>query len=395
MLTYFRIAAAVVLGSIVASGAWASSPADLAFPIPDDAQAQLLPGLTALAPNVTASSSDVAPLPPSLTTLPPDLATAAPVARETAVWPVSDTAAAAGGAAATEAADENSGWNCDGCDSPLWYGSAGVVFLHRDRPSAGTIIGALPSGTPAFSRGSDFEFGWTAGPDLTIARRIGCNDFVEGRYFSSEGSGDTRFVTPGPFIGAGFTGPGDTTIFGRNSTRLDSGEINWRRQAADRLALLAGFRWAELDDGATYKIGPTAAADYNYINHLFGGQIGADWALTNRLDRLQLDVAGKVGVYGNRADGGVTQLVGGSPVQSFVGQGTATAFLGELDCSASYALTNHIAVRGGYQLLWLTDLALATDAANRSLVNPTLLQTVSSNGQLFYQGATLSVDFAW
>ena len=375
MLAYLRFAAGMVVGSIVASGAWASSPQDSALNIPDDAFA----------------------------CSPPGVAATSPIIQDFAVLPVSDNAPvtgngnapAASDAKASESADQDSCCDCDDCCSPLWYGSAGVVFLRRSQPTAGTIIGAQPSGSPAFTRGSDFDFGWDAGPDITIGRRIGCDDYLEARYFNSYASADIQFVTPGSFIGAGFIGPGGITISGLDLTRLDSGEINWRRQQWDQFALLAGFRWVQLTDNATYKIGPTAVGDYNYINHLYGGQLGADWSLTNVCNPLQLNVASKAGIYGNAADGGITEIIGGSPVGSFAGQDTTAAFLGELDFSASYALTSHIAIRGGYQLLWLTDLALATDAASRSLLNPSLLRTVSSDGHLFYQGATVSVDFAW
>ena len=338
MRAYLRVAAGMVVGSIVASGAWASSPQDSALNMLDDA----------------------------LACSPPGVAASSPIMQDFAILPVSDNAPAASEAAASGgSADQESCCGCDDCCScmdccsPLWYGSAGAVFLRRSQPTAGTIIGAQPSGSPAFSRGSDFDFGWDAGPDITLGRRIGCEDSLEARYFNSCAGAGIQFVTPSSFIGAGFTGPGGITISGLDVTRLDSGEINWRRQQWEHLALLAGFRWAQLTDNATYKIGPTAAGDYNYINHFYGGQLGADWSLTNRFNPLQLNVAGKAGIYGNAADGGI---YGGDRRQSrkgnFAGQDTTAAFLGKLDFSASYSLTSHIAIRSGYQLLWLTNLAL-------------------------------------
>ncbi len=82
------------------------------------------------------------------------------------------------------------------------------------------------------------------------------------RYFNSYGSASTQFVTPGGFIGAGFTGPGGTRFIGSDLTKLDSTEINWRHQRWNRLALLAGFRWIELRDGVSYNIGNVAASQY-------------------------------------------------------------------------------------------------------------------------------------
>jgi hypothetical protein len=271
------------------------------------------------------------------------------------------------------------------------------VFLHRDRPTAGTIVGAFPAGVPAFSRGSDFDFGWDAGPDITVDRRLGDYNALDVRFFDSDETADLQFRTPGNFIGAGFTGPANTLFVGRDVTKLDSTEINWRRQSWDQLAWLVGFRTVELEDNTTYDINHTVAAGgYNYNNHLYGGQFGLDWALLDRSNPLQINVVGKAGVYGNADNGGITEFVPvGKPIGSFTGQGSSTAFVGELDFSAAYILTKHIAIRGGYQLLWLSDLALATDAASRSLTNPSLLSTVDSTGELFYQGATVGIDFVW
>ncbi len=118
-------------------------------------------------------------------------------------------------------------------------------------------------------------------------------------------------------------------------------------------------------------------------------------ALTGQSNPLQIRVVGKAGIFGNANSGGIYDFSGHTPIGSFTGQGTGTAFVGDLSFSASYALTNHIAIRGGYQTLWLTNLALGADAASRSLVNPALLRTVSDNGHLFYQGATVGMDFIW
>ena len=57
-------------------------------------------------------------------------------------------------------------------------------------------------------------------------------------------------------------------------------------------------------------------------------------------------------------------------------------------------MTNHIALNAGYEALWLNGVALGADAAARSLLNPSLLRTVS-RGKISYQGATVGIDFTW
>jgi hypothetical protein len=129
---------------------------------------------------------------------------------------------------------------------------------------------------------------------------------------------------------------------------------------------------------------------------LYGGQIGADWNLTNSRNRLQFNAVGKAGIYGNVNDGGIYDFGPlGNRIGKFTGDDTTTSFIGELDFSAAYWLSSHVAVRGGYELLWLDDLALSAEAAARSLTNPTLLRNVNNDGDLFYQGATASIDFVW
>jgi hypothetical protein len=380
MTAFLRGATALLLVSILASGAWASAPGDAAFNMPDNTQACSLPSITA----------------------------SSPLTQDFAVRMVSDEESAA-----CDAANQNSCGGCDGgscnccgdecspyacCCQPLWYVSAGAVFLHRDRPDPGIIVGNNPFTGVAFSRGSDFNFDWASGPDISIDRRIGDDNSLDVRFFDSDASAsDLHFRTPGGFIGAGFTGPANTLFDGQAFTKLYSTEINWRHQLWDRLSWLVGFRTVELEDNVMYEINHTVAAgEYNYNNNLYGGQIGLDWALTGPSNPWQFNAIGKAGVYGNADNGGATffQPVG-TAVRTVNGVGSSTAFLGELDFTLAYALTRHIAIRGGYELLWLSDLALATDAASRSLLNPALLRTVESNGNLFYQGATVGLDFTW
>ena len=160
------------------------------------------------------------------------------------------------------------------CCPRLWDVYAGAVFLHRDRPTAGTIVAAtLPTGTPAFSRGSDFNFGWAGGPDITIDRRLGDDNGLDVRYFNSDETADLQFMTPGQLHRCWFYRSGKYTFVGHATTNFDSTEINWRHFMGDRVSLLVGFRWVELGDDSLYTINRTVAAgDYNFNNHLYGGQ---------------------------------------------------------------------------------------------------------------------------
>ena len=99
-------------------------------------------------------------------------------------------------------------------------------------------------------------------------------------------------------------------------------------------------------------------------------------------------------MYGNVADGGIFEYQGNNFIGSFVDRDSTTAFVGEIDLTLGYRLTQHVTLRSGYQLMWLDNVALAGDAASRSLLNPSLLRDIDYDS-LFYQGATTGIDFVW
>jgi hypothetical protein len=275
------------------------------------------------------------------------------------------------------------------------YASAGLVVLKRARPDGGTSIAANPAGTPFFDT-SAFDFGWDEGPEIIIGWGSRTGNAWEGRFFRVESETDVFFVTPGNFIGGGFTGPGGTTFNNFYITKLTSSELNYRSGSGGAVTWLAGFRWIELHDEVYYKLnGNVATGDYEYNNRLYGGQVGADVALTDRSSPFQFNVIGKGGLYGNVVDGGIFEFQGNNFIGSFVGQDVTSSFVGELNFNATYYVTQTVSVTGGYQLLWLNQVALASDASARSLLNPSLLRTVDDHNTLFYNGATVAINFAY
>ncbi|HYO24847.1 MAG TPA: hypothetical protein VEQ85_07850 [Lacipirellulaceae bacterium] len=278
-----------------------------------------------------------------------------------------------------------------GC-GPVWYASVGIVLLERERPTRGTIVAGNPSGVP-FARAQQFDFDFELGPDLTLARRLSGGTIVEGRYYGVDSTADLSGTTPGNFIGGGFTGPGGTLIRGHYLTKLDSTEINLRRPVNEYLSVLAGFRWVELADKLTYRMGPTARGEYDFNNRLYGGQLGASFTPLRPSARWILNIEGKGGLYGNDADGGILLFQPG-PIGQFSDHDTTTSFVSQIDFTAGYRLNRRVTLRTGYQLLWLDNVALASDAASRSLLNPSLLTDIDY-GDLFYHGAMTSIDFVW
>lgn len=292
--------------------------------------------------------------------------------------------------------------DCCSCGEPsLWNAYVGAIFLTRDTPDAGTIIGPNPPNGGSFSNGSNFDFDTQAGVDVLLARRLANGDQLEGRYFGVDDvNAGQSLVTPGNFIGAGFVGPGGIPIVGTYSSNLKSAELNWRRPLTERFTFLAGFRYIGFDESLYYTINTTTASGlYEFQNELYGGQIGGDLSLLDPCRALQIHVIGKAGVYQNNIGGSFKTFapVGNpTPLQTFGRDEKESAFVGDLQLVASYQLSCHMAVRGGYQMLWLDNVALSGDNASVSQSNPSLLNTsTDSNGQVFYHGAMIGLEFMW
>jgi len=281
----------------------------------------------------------------------------------------------------------------------MWTVRTGAVILSRSRPDNGATIIPL-AGPGRVADGSDFSYGYAAGPDVSLLRRTERGNTWELRYFGAldwdtnrPNYGGVGNVRIGSFSNFGATG-----LTGRASSSLDSTELNWRHPMGERFTLISGARWIELGDDLTYNIVfPAFNADYNWNtnNHLYGGQLGGDFKLWRLSGPLSMNAQFKGGAYNNVQDNDFTLR----PSTGGVFDGGARnddrlAFVGEINLTTAYQLTRHLALRGGYQLLWIDGVTLATDqaAASTAASSQTVINT---DGQAFYQGAMMSADFTW
>jgi hypothetical protein len=190
------------------------------------------------------------------------------------------------------------------------------------------------------------------------------------------------------------------------TAELHSAEINcidscchccgpWYR----RVSWFAGFRYLNLDEH--FNIRSTdfleGTGDYNIhaYNNLYGAQIGGRierWA-----NRFGWEVTGKAGIFGN--DVGQRQFVTDFP-QGFLARPLTgaddgrAAFVGELNLSLNYRLTDVWSVRGGYNVLWIEGVALAPDQLDFTRV-PASGTDLNVNGGVFAHGAHVGVAARW
>jgi hypothetical protein len=138
--------------------------------------------------------------------------------------------------------------------------------------------------------------------------------------------------------------------------------------------------------------GNTADLRFQTANRLYGGQTGANVSVVNR-GAARIDGIFKAGLYGNAASNrfGVTQAIG--PAFATADRSGQVAFLGEIGVVGVYQWTDSIALRGGYQLLWLDGVALAPDQVTATRI---LTQNgINTTGDAFYHGALMGIQANW
>ena len=69
------------------------------------------------------------------------------------------------------------------------------------------------------------------------------------------------------------------------------------------------------------------------------------------------------------------------------------SFVGEIGLTGVYQWTDHIAFRGGYQVLWVEGIAVASDQL--TAVDVLSASGINTDGGIFYHGALASIDFTW
>lgn len=297
---------------------------------------------------------------------------------------------------------------CGNCCTPLWTVNVGTAVLHRSTPRPEDVIQKIYSvsqGWVTALDASEFHFNWDAGLDVSAIRRLDrCQyiDAVDFRYLGVPDSEaetalhvNTQWRTP---LSAG--GLPAATIETSYTSQLNSAEFNVRRESAwCWLTWTAGFRWIALDEemDLNYRLGhSTRVSTYKYTtdNDLYGGQIGAVAVLLDDCGPWRIESTVKAGLYGNVSNNrfhvfdsfGQHALVASD-------DGNAAAFAGDIGLVASYQLTNHIALQGGYQLLWLQGVAVAGDQP--STASPVTHVGLQNDGSVFYHGALASVVLTW
>ncbi len=303
-----------------------------------------------------------------------------------------------------------SGWDgpINACYQPLWTVNAGTVILHRETPNPSPIIRNVITHA-AILDANDFKFDWAAGPDIGVTRRIvnfDAIDAVDFRYFGVQNFEAATSLDTGTFWRFAYPGHGAlqrSQIDTEYESQFHSAELNVLRDSScDWLTWLAGFRWVGLDEemnftarfGTPGNFGNPFYYTYATRNDLYGGQIGAVVTLWDRCGPFRANCLTRAGLYGNTASNQYDEVDSlGQYVLLSTDQSTTTAFVGDVNLTAAYQLTEHIALQGGYQLLWIQGVAVAGDQpVTIDLANH---NGMANNGGVFYHGAMASIIVTW
>jgi hypothetical protein len=285
-----------------------------------------------------------------------------------------------------------------------WTVRAGTSILQRGHLQSQSLITSLSGGE--LLNANQFNFLFQGGPDVYLARRGEWAD-VDFRYVGvNQWMSTTRNVSDATGVQFEFFDPARTQVDeptfvqAQYFTSLQSVELNLRRNVTPRISLLAGARYFSLRDRMDFDIsalyGPQQIdASVGSANNLLGLQLGADAIVWQSPGGLRLESAIKAGVLGNAA-GNSMQLQIADGGGALYANRDHTAFWGDLNVTGVYQFNRHLAFRAGYQFLWLSGVAVASDQMH--LIDPSdnpSIVGVDVNGTAFFHGVLLGLEAGW
>jgi hypothetical protein len=293
--------------------------------------------------------------------------------------------------------------SCGKCGCSQWYFNGDVIFLWRDnRSNVRSIINSIAPATSVFNtRDVDFDTG--IGPSFRIGHM---NDECSGwevQYYSAlDFSGEADVIAPVNLAGAGqfpnLAGwNGVDEMHADYTSELHNVEINYQR-VYGRLSLLAGFRYVRLTDDLGIRAITFGSGSDDYRvhseNNLFGAQLGGRYRAC--YNTFFWEFTGKAGVFGNDANQSQFLTADGSStvLRNFTGAAGSAAFVGDMNISAGFQLTDIWAFRCGYNMIWIDQVALAADNLDFNL-SPTAGSGIDKRGDVFLHGINIGLEGRW
>lgn len=285
----------------------------------------------------------------------------------------------------------------------LWQGNAQSLPLFLDTTTGGTAFNA-----------QDMQTQMGAGVRVGLLRYVGDCHAIEGNYFQARpfnatgsapvGGGPYELANMGNLV---FNDIESATV--ASSGWIQSAELNWRKGVCySPISWIAGFRWVELNSqtNVDYQFtnpDPFGSGAVNTAagNNLYGGQVGADMRLWNGGGKWRLNGLGKAGIFYNaasfqRSTAGFTFADGTPyPLGTVAATADQTSFFGEIGLNSTYWITNWLAWRAGYTVMWASGVAVATEQLPLNSFGPPGTATINTNGSVLLHGVTTGIEARW
>lgn len=287
------------------------------------------------------------------------------------------------------------------CCDPLWTATADAMFLTRSEPAPRGVLFDGTTNAEVFNF-NEFDFDYQTGQRIQLLRRVGTTNALSIEYFGIQNLQANASFGPGNyfFLADSNGGPDVTSLDLGYETELHNAEVSLWGGIDRRFSFFGGFRWLRLDDDFRIAgvLGPSDGnlpftGVYSGDNTLYGFQFGSNGMLLN-MGRIQLDGFAKAGIFYNDVDSRF--LAQSAAFGQFLAEDETNqaAFIGELGLNLTFRVTSHIALRGGYQVLWLSGIATAPEQI-ASTSTDTGTTTANATSSMFLHGANAGFEITW
>jgi len=171
----------------------------------------------------------------------------------------------------------------------------------------------------------------------------------------------------------------------------DGGHVDW----------IGGFRWVNLQDAAVLAIPPNASPQpstytVEATSNLFAAQVGTRGRMA--FERWAVEGWMKIGIAGTMLSQSQTMFDTQSTTTPFRQPQTSDkagmGMIADMNLSAIYSFNEVWGLRVGYNLIWLTGVALAPDQFDFT-PSQTGGTNINGSGSMFLSGANLGLEARW
>lgn len=325
-----------------------------------------------------------------------------------------------------EECSPHGGRHCRDCGNfparPLfcgWYARAEALALMPTEPNRQTVsilnttnLTVLDTQTP--------DFGYQTGTRVTIGKYLGNCFRLEGLYYGAQHWGDSDTVSSlaltggalnddliSPFVAG--AGPGfdfDNFSFASvhnvaYNSELHNGEINLGIDGGKigRMAPsgLIGIRYLSLNEEFTFaaldSFGDFASYRIQTNNNLIGPQLGGD-LMFDVGQSGKFGIWGKAGFFANIADMDSAIINRGQLVRVTENDDVAVSTILEVGMNGSVAVGRHVSLVGGYQVVYVSGLALAPHQLDFTATQQSQ-QTLNEVGYKVFHGPSAGIQLNW